>query len=95
MMTRRQGAPLLRGALAAGLASQRGEDAAQWVAGWSVPSLPLTVPFPALPDGTALTGSAARSGGTAVSGSAALSGTAALSGGSATAQLMPRLDGRG
>jgi hypothetical protein len=51
MVTRRQGAPLLRGALAAGLASQRGEDAAQWVAGWSVPSLPLTVPFPALASG--------------------------------------------
>jgi hypothetical protein len=53
MMTRRQGAPLLRGALATGLASQRGEDAAQWVAGWSVPSIPLTVPFPALPGGDA------------------------------------------
>jgi|RhiMetdeSRZDD1v2_1073273.scaffolds.fasta_scaffold3972399_1 hypothetical protein len=53
MVTRRQGAPLLRGALAAGLASQRGEDAAQWVAGWSVPSLPLAMPFPALPGGSA------------------------------------------
>jgi hypothetical protein len=56
MMTRRQGAPLLRGALAAGLASQRGEDAAQWVAGWSVPSIPLTVPFPALPGGSTAAG---------------------------------------
>jgi hypothetical protein len=89
MVTRRQGAPLLRGALAAGLASQRGEDAAQWVAGWSVPSLPLTVPFPALPGGTAVPG------GTALSGGAALVGGAALTGGTATAQLMPRLDGRG
>jgi hypothetical protein len=49
MVTRRQGAPLLRGALAAGLASQRGEDAARWVAGWSVPSFPLTAPLPTLP----------------------------------------------
>lgn len=52
MEMRRQGAPLLRGALTAGLASQRGEDAAQWVAGWSVPAMPQpTAPFPELAGG--------------------------------------------
>lgn len=60
MEMRRQGAPLLRGALTAGLASQRGEDAAQWVAGWSVPSLPPTAPFPALPGGDPMAGLAPR-----------------------------------
>jgi hypothetical protein len=55
MLTRRHGAPLLRGALTAGLAPQRGEDAATpSVAGWlgpqPVPSSPISVPpSPGLP----------------------------------------------
>jgi hypothetical protein len=53
MLTRRYGTPLLRGVLTAGLASQRGEDAAApSVAGWPVLSSPLSTGlFPGIPGG--------------------------------------------